>query len=145
MSGKKAPAVTGDEAADPRRLAEEVVFRFANDFRCFSSNVKDALSGRWLHEYVKTGQLKIDLPEGIPGETLKGMTVGLLDSGIISDDIVDIVARGLRMNLIYGRADGPHSLDATFRLAALGREPVVPSRGRGWCSGCRAGTAGARR
>jgi lactate dehydrogenase-like 2-hydroxyacid dehydrogenase len=115
LSGREAPAAPAGAAPGARSLAEEIVFRFADDIRCFSSNVKDALGGRWYHEYVKTGQLRIDSPDGIPGETLKGMTVGLLGPELTSNELVDIVSRGLRMNLVYGLADGPHSLDATYR------------------------------
>lgn len=115
LSGRVAPAGPAGTAPGARSLAEEIVFRFADDIRRFSSNVKDALGGRWYHEYVKTGQLRIDSPDGIPGETLKGVTVGLLGPELSSNDLVDIVARGFRMNLVYGIADGPHSLDATYR------------------------------
>lgn len=94
---------------------EAIAFALADDVRLFSRNVKDALNGRWVHEYVKTGQLHIDSTDGIPAETLKGMTVGVLGPGVLTASLVDIVVHGLRMNMVYSLADGPHSLGASYR------------------------------
>jgi lactate dehydrogenase-like 2-hydroxyacid dehydrogenase len=96
-------------------IAEELLAVVSDDVRKFSRNVKDAVSGRWVHEYVKTGQLKIDSPDGIPGETLKGITLGVLGSGLLTPRLVEVFGRGLRMNVVHSLADAPHTLDASFR------------------------------
>ncbi|MET0133341.1 MAG: NAD(P)-dependent oxidoreductase [Kibdelosporangium sp.] len=101
-----------DSDAEPE---EEIVFRIGDDLRRLSANVKDTLAGRWLHEYVKTGKLRIDQPDAIPEETLKGLTVGVLGPDILTPRLVDLLARGLRMNVVYALADAPHTLETAFR------------------------------
>jgi lactate dehydrogenase-like 2-hydroxyacid dehydrogenase len=96
-------------------LDEEIVFRFGDEIRRLSANVKDNLTGRWFHEYVKTGQLRIDSPDGIPAETLKGMTVGVLGSDLVTPELTQLVSDGLGMNLSYALADAPHTMQAAFR------------------------------
>lgn len=96
-------------------LEDSIVFAIADGVRLFNSNVKDCLSGRWVHEYVKTGRLRIESPDEIPAETLKGMTVGLVGPALLTDGLVDRLARGLRMNVTYSAADAGHRLDAAFR------------------------------
>lgn len=96
-------------------LEEEIVLRFGDDVRRLSANVKDNLTGRWFHEYVKTGQLRIDSPDGIPAETLKGMTVGVLGPDLVTPALVQLVTTGLGMNLVYALADAPHAMETAFR------------------------------
>lgn len=105
---------SGDEA-DGASLEEEILFRLGDDVRGLTSNAKDNLTGRWFHEYVKTGQLRIDSPDAIPAETLKGMTVGVLGPGLLTPGLVQLVTKGLGMNLIYALADAPHSMEAAYR------------------------------
>jgi lactate dehydrogenase-like 2-hydroxyacid dehydrogenase len=100
----------GDESLD-----EEIVFAIADRVRQFGRNVKDALNGRWVHEYVKNGELKIDRADGIPAETLKGLTVGILEPGLITDSLVQILANGYRMNLTYSLGDAPHGPTIAYR------------------------------
>lgn len=94
---------------------EEITFRIGDDVRRLTANVRDNLGGRWVHEYVKTGQLRIDSPDAIPGETLKGLTVGVLGTHLLTPRLIELVSRGLRMNLVYSLADAPHALDTAFR------------------------------
>lgn len=94
---------------------EEIVFRLGDDVRRLSANVKDNLTGRWFHEYVKTGQLQIGSPDGIPAETLKGLTVGILGPGLLTPQLEQLLTRGLGMKLIYALADAPHTMQTAFR------------------------------
>lgn len=98
-----------------RDLDEEIVLRFGDDIRRLRANVRDNLTGSWFHEYVKTGNLRIDSPDGIPGETLKGLTVGVLGPDLVTPRLVQLVTEGLGMNLVYSLADSPHSMNTAFR------------------------------
>lgn len=95
--------------------SESVAAQLGDDVRLFSKNVKDTLNGRWLHEYIKTGQRQLTHPDDIPEETLKGLTVGILDKDILDESLFEILSDGFRMNLIYSLYDQPHSLDVAFR------------------------------
>ena len=44
---------------DKRQIDEELAMQVANSIRNFQKNVKDNLTGHWIHEYVKTGNLKL--------------------------------------------------------------------------------------
>lgn len=103
-----------DENAGPVP-AEEIVFRMGDDIRRLSANVRDNLGGRWFHEYVKTGKLRIDSPDRIPAETLKGLTVGILGPELMTPELQQILSHGLGMNLIHTLADAPYSFEASFR------------------------------
>lgn len=96
-------------------LSESVVARIGDEVRLFRKNVKDTLDGRWLHEYIKTGQRLLTSPDQIPEETLKGLTVGVLDPGVLTPSLVRMLAAGFRMNVIYSLFDRAHSLDLGFR------------------------------
>jgi len=96
-------------------LSESVVARIGDEVRLFRKNVKDTLDGRWLHEYIKTGQRLLTSPDQIPEETLKGLTVGVLDPGVLTPCLVRMLAAGFRMNVIYSLFDRAHSLDLGFR------------------------------
>jgi len=95
--------------------AESVVARLGDDIRRFNRNAKDTLDGRWLHEYIKTGQRLITRPEEIPEETLKGLTAGVIAKDVLDGPLVRMLSDGLRMNVIYSLADHEHSLDVAFR------------------------------
>lgn len=94
---------------------ESVVAQLGDDVRLFSANVKDTLNGRWLHEYIKTGQRQLSHPDDIPEETLKGLTVGILDPAILDEPLIQMLSDGFRMNVIYSMTDQPHSLKVAFR------------------------------
>ncbi len=96
-------------------LSESVVARLTDDVRRFSKNSKDCLGGRWLHEYIKTGRRRMTHPDEIPEETLKGLTVGVLDPAVLDDALVRMLSDGFRTNLIYSLFDHPHNLDVAFR------------------------------
>lgn len=81
-------------------LSESVVARIGDEVRLFRKNVKDTLDGRWLHEYIKTGQRLLTSPDQIPEETLKGLTVGVLYPGVLTPSLVRMLAAGFRMNVI---------------------------------------------
>jgi lactate dehydrogenase-like 2-hydroxyacid dehydrogenase len=104
-----------NRSAERTAVDEEIVFRFGDDVRQLSSNTKDNLTGRWFHEYVKTGQLRINSADGIPAETLKGLTVGVLGPDLVTPGLVQLVTHGLGMNLVYSLADAPHTMDTAFR------------------------------
>jgi lactate dehydrogenase-like 2-hydroxyacid dehydrogenase len=95
--------------------SESVVAQIGDDVRLFSKNVKDTLDGRWLHEYIKTGQRRLTHPDEIAEETLKALTVGVLDKEILDQSLVDMLSHGFRMNVIYSLTDHPHGLDVGFR------------------------------
>ncbi|HEY6803078.1 MAG TPA: NAD(P)-dependent oxidoreductase [Pyrinomonadaceae bacterium] len=94
---------------------ETIAAEIGDQVRLFSKNAKDTLDGRWLHEYIKTGQRRLTHPDEIPEETLKGLTVGILDKDAVDESLVQILSDGLRMNLIYSLSDQMHSLDVAFR------------------------------
>jgi lactate dehydrogenase-like 2-hydroxyacid dehydrogenase len=96
-------------------LSESVAARIGDGVRLFRKNVKDTLDGRWLHEYIKTGRRLLTSPDQIPEETLKGLTVGVLDPGVLTPSLVRMLAAGFRMNVIYSLFDRTHSLDLGFR------------------------------
>ena len=95
--------------------AESVVARLTDDVRLFSKNSKDCLDGRWLHEYVKTGQRRLGHPDEIPEETLKGLTVGVLTPDGLDDNLVRMLSDGFHAHVIYSLFDHPHLLDLAFR------------------------------
>jgi lactate dehydrogenase-like 2-hydroxyacid dehydrogenase len=97
------------------RLSEAIAARLGDEVRLFRQNVKDTLDGRWVHEYIKTGQRRLESPDQIPEETLKGLTVGVVDDATLTADLVRMLASGFRMNVIYSLCDRPHSLDLGFR------------------------------
>lgn len=102
--------------AESRSIDEELVCGTANAIRNFENNVRDNLAGHWVHEYVKTGNLKITTPDYFREETMKGMTVGLmLNQSMLDNDLVKILARGFRMNVIHCCCDIRYTLDASFR------------------------------
>lgn len=104
----------GEEPA--RDIDEEVVSLVANEIRNFENNVKDNLTGHWIHEYVKTGKLKISDPGYFKEETMKGMTVGLmLSQDMLDNGLVSIFADGFKMNVIHCCCDINYSLSASFR------------------------------
>ena len=99
-----------------RLIDEEIVMEVANSIRNFEQNVRDNLTGHWIHEYVKTGNLKITDPDYFKEETMKGMTVGLmLSQESLNNDLVKILARGFKMNVIHCCCDITYTLDASFR------------------------------
>lgn len=99
-----------------RNKDEEIALQIANSVRNFQSNVKDNLTGHWVHEYVKTGKLKITDPGYFSEDTLKGLTVGLLvDRNSISNELISILSCGFKMNLIHCCYDIPYSLNVSFR------------------------------
>jgi lactate dehydrogenase-like 2-hydroxyacid dehydrogenase len=100
---------------DVLAFSEEIVARFSDDVRHFNENVKDALSGKWIHEYVKTGRLKITNPSEIKEETLKGLTLGVLGIKNITTEISRIARRGFGMNTIYSFTDTEHDFNNAFR------------------------------
>lgn len=101
-----------------RTLGEEIMAKVTDDVRKFNKNWKDTLRGSWIHEYIKTGNLKITNQEEIKEETLKGLTMGVL----VDDDLkknlevlFNIAGLGFRMNIIYSLNDLPHALHFTYR------------------------------
>lgn len=103
-------------AGSQRDIDEELTMTIANSIRNFQKNVKDNLTGHWTHEYVKTGNLKITNPSYFKEETMKGMTVGLmLGQDSLDNDLVRILARGFKMNVIHCCCDITYTLDASFR------------------------------
>jgi lactate dehydrogenase-like 2-hydroxyacid dehydrogenase len=98
-----------------RHMSESVAAAIGDDVRLFSKNVKDTLGGRWLHEYIKTGERRLTHPDEIPEETLKGLTVGILDKNALDSALVEMLTDGFHMNLIYSLCDQPHTLDVAFR------------------------------
>ena len=101
---------------DKRRIDEELAMQVANSIRNFQKNVKDNLTGHWIHEYVKTGNLKITDPSYFEEETMKGMTVGLLLSQeSLNNDLIRILSQGFKMNVIHCCCDIKYTLNASFR------------------------------
>lgn len=109
--------VNAEMNGEPERsIDEEVVYRTSNEIRNFENNVKDNLTGHWIHEYVKTGKLKISDPGYFKEETMKGMTIGLmLGQDMLENQLVSMLADGLRMNVIHCCCDINYSLSASFR------------------------------
>ncbi|MGY5055123.1 2-hydroxyacid dehydrogenase [Streptomyces sp. 900105755] len=103
-----------DSAAEPVP-AEAIAARLTDGVRHFSRNNKDCLDGRWLHEYIKTGQRKLEHPDEIREETLKGLTLGVLTPDGLDDAFVRILSHGFRTNVIYSLFDHPHGLNIAFR------------------------------
>lgn len=100
----------------PRMVDEQLVMELANSIRNFTKNVKDNLTGHWIHEYVKTGHLKIDTPEYFKEETMKGLTIGLmLSQDQLNNNLVQMLARGFKINVIHCCCDITYTLDASFR------------------------------
>ena len=98
-----------------RHLNEEIMAKISNDIRKFNKNWRDNLRGTWIHEYIKTGKLKITSPDEFKEETLKGLVVGLLVNDNLKGDLFKIINHGFRMNAIYGLKDLEHSLDIAYR------------------------------
>lgn len=104
------------ETKNTRMIDEQLVMEVANSVRNFEKNVKDNLTGHWVHEYVKTGNLKITDPSYFEEETMKGMTIGLLLSqNSLNNDFIKILAKGFKMNVIHCCCDITYTLDASFR------------------------------
>ena len=105
-----------DKKGIVRQPDEEIVMRIANSVRNFEKNVKDNLTGHWIHEYVKTGNLKITEPGYFKEETMKGMTVGLmLSQESVNNDLISMLVHGFKMNVIHCCCDIVYTLDASFR------------------------------
>ena len=103
---------------EARGLDEELVSRTANAIRCFEKNVRDNLTGHWIHEYVKTGKLKITSPDFFAEDTMKGLTVGLmLSQDMLNNQLVQMLSKGFKMNVIHCCCDISYTLDASFRPA----------------------------
>lgn len=99
-----------------RGLDEALASRVANTIRSFENNVRDNLTGHWIHEYVKNGKLKITTPDYFREETMKGMTVGLmLNQDMLNNHLIDILADGFKMNVIHCCCDITYTLSASFR------------------------------
>lgn len=104
------------ETSDIRLIDEDLVMKVANSIRNFDNNVKDNLTGHWIHEYVKTGNLKITDPDYFKEETMKGMTIGLmLSQDNLNNDLIKILAEGFKMNVIHCCCDITYTLSASFR------------------------------
>ena len=99
-----------------RGLDEALAFQTAAAIRNLENNIRDNLTGHWIHEYVKTGKLKITSPDYFKEETMKGMSVGLmLNQSMLNNHLVRILAKGFRMNVIHCCSDITYTLDASFR------------------------------
>lgn len=104
------------ETSDTRLIDEDLVMKVANSIRNFDNNVKDNLTGHWIHEYVKTGNLKITDSDYFKEETMKGMTIGLmLSQDSLNNDLIKILAEGFKMNVIHCCCDITYTLNASFR------------------------------
>lgn len=99
-----------------RKLDEQLVMEIANIVRNFKKNIRDNLTGHWIHEYVKTGNLKIESPDYFAEETMKGLTVGLIVSQTaLNNSLTEILYRGFHMNVIHCCCDITYTLNASFR------------------------------
>ncbi len=107
----------GIENKKYRTLPEEIVARVTDDVRKFNKNWRDNLRGSWVHEYIKTGELKITRPNGFKEETLKGLTIGFLINDNFQEDLYlyKIATCGFRMNAIYSLRDLSYALDIAYR------------------------------
>lgn len=104
------------DATKVRGIDEEIVMCVSNVVRNFEKNVKDNLTGHWIHEYVKTGNLKITDPDYFKEETMKGMTIGLmLSQEDLNNDLISILYNGFKMNVIHCCCDINYTLSASFR------------------------------
>lgn len=105
-----------EHSSDIRDIDEELTMQMANTIRNFEKNVKDNLTGHWIHEYVKTGKLKITDPSYFKEETAKGMTAGLvLDQKSLNNSLIQILAQGFKMNVIHSCCDITYDINASFR------------------------------
>ncbi len=111
--------LTSTSASSVKRgVDEEVCDIVMNRIRRFDNNMKANLTGSWIHEYIKNGDLKITSPDGFEEETIKGMTVGLiLPNAPLVDDIVKVFADGLHTNVIHSCYDIAYNISASFRPA----------------------------
>ncbi|GEM_PF-2291318 len=100
---------------NPRHLQEEIMAKVTDDVRKFNKNWRDNLRGSWVHEYVKSGKLKITSPDEFKEETLKGLTVGLLVNENLKEDLFKIASQGFHMNAIYSLNDLQHALNIAYR------------------------------
>lgn len=105
-----------------KKWAEEIMRNIGNEIRKFNKNWKDTLRGSWIHEYIKIGRLKLNKPEDIPEDTLKGLTVGVLVDDSLKENFLKdlllffkIAALGFKMNVIYSLNDLPYGLHYTYR------------------------------
>lgn len=103
---------------EPQKYEEEVMRQVFDQVRLFNKNMKDNLTGSWFHENIKNGKKKIESPEELREQTLKGLTVGFLtkpSSYEEMDTMLKIMCKGFRMNAIYACCDFPHHLDMAYR------------------------------
>lgn len=99
-----------------RTMDEEIVKLIANDIRRFPENIKKNLTGSWMHEYIKNGELRITDSRAFKEDTMKGLTVGLLLSAeFLQNDLVRIFTAGLKMNVIHSCCDIAYDIDVSFR------------------------------
>jgi lactate dehydrogenase-like 2-hydroxyacid dehydrogenase len=98
-----------------RSPQEEVLTKIISDVRKFEKNCKNNLRGSWIHEYIKSGDLKIDSSTGFSEETLKGLTVGFLTEGRINSHLIQALHEGFRMNLIHSLHDSSYDINIAFR------------------------------
>ena len=115
VSGINSLSGENNETKTQRLLQEEIVAKVTNDVRKFDKNLRDNLKGVWVHEYVKTGKLKITSPDEFKEETLKGLTMGLLVNDDLREGLFQIAAHGFQMNCIYSLGDLPHALNIAYR------------------------------
>ncbi|TSC87690.1 MAG: glyoxylate reductase [Microgenomates group bacterium Gr01-1014_16] len=98
-----------------RTLEEEIMTNVSDNVRKFNKNWQANLTGSWVHEYIKSGHLKITSPDEFLEETLKGLTIGLLVNNDLRENLLKIASKGFQMNPIYSLGDLPHSLDIAYR------------------------------
>lgn len=99
-----------------RSIDEEVCDSVMNRIRKFDKNMKANLTGSWIHEYIKNGELKITSPDGFDEETIKGMTVGLIiPNAPIVDELIKVFSNGFKTNVIHSCYDITYNLSASFR------------------------------
>lgn len=99
----------------PQDRDDAIVAALTDDVRRVSENVKDALTGRWVHENLKTGRTRLVGPESLPAQTLKGMTVGVLGGDLATDRLLRRLTDGFQTNVVYALADRPATARAAFR------------------------------
>jgi lactate dehydrogenase-like 2-hydroxyacid dehydrogenase len=97
-----------------QNFSESVFSAIGKDVRKYDKNIRDNLRGSWMHEYVKSGKVRIDAPSGFAEETLKGLTVGLLLNEA-DGNLVDIITKGFKMNAIHSAHDIKFDLGVSFR------------------------------
>lgn len=99
-----------------RQIDEQITMELSNAIRNFPKNVKDNLTGHWIHEYVKTGNLKITEPNEFKEETIKGLTVGLmLSQSHLDNELIRILRKGFGLNVIHCCCDITYTMEASFR------------------------------